>query len=121
MPLKLFQGAFKIVYPKPPQSPVKNLATTSATMSFRAVVFVDSPEKVAIREIPKPKLRDGYVLVKVHAVGINPTDWKSIDKGFADAGARSGCDYSGVVAEVGESLGKPFQKGDRIAGFAHGA
>ncbi|KAH6658211.1 chaperonin 10-like protein [Truncatella angustata] len=90
-------------------------------MTTRAIVFVEGPEKVAIREIPKPKLRDGYVLVKVHAVGINPTDWKSIHYGMSDAGSRSGCDYAGVVEELGENLGKPFKKGDRIAGFIHGA
>jgi NADPH:quinone reductase-like Zn-dependent oxidoreductase len=90
-------------------------------MTTRAIVFVEGPEKVAIREISKPKLRDGYVLVKVHAVGINPTDWKSIHYGMSDAGSRSGCDYAGVVEELGENLGKPFKKGDRIAGFIHGA
>lgn len=29
-----------------------------------------------------PRLRDGYVLVKVLAVGVNPTDWKHIDFGL---------------------------------------
>lgn len=100
---------------------ITNTTTTTAAMTTKAIVYVDGPEKVAIREIPKPKVRDGYVIVKVHAVGINPTDWKAIDLGLADAGTRSGCDYAGVVEEVGENLGKPFKKGDRIAGFVHGA
>ncbi|KAK9794261.1 putative Chaperonin 10-like protein [Seiridium cardinale] len=91
------------------------------TATTKAIVLLDGPEKAAIRDVPKPKLRDGYVLVKVHAVGLNPTDWKSIDNRFGDAGSKSGCDYTGIVEEVGENLGKPFKKGDRIAGFAHGA
>lgn len=28
-----------------------------------------------IREVPLPKLRDDYMLVKVDAVALNPTDW----------------------------------------------
>ncbi|KAK6069581.1 TOXD protein [Seiridium cupressi] len=91
------------------------------TTTTKAIVLLDGPEKAAIRDVPKPKLRDGYVLVKVRAVGLNPTDWKSIDNRFGDAGSKSGCDYAGIVEEVGENLGKPFKKGDRIAGFAHGA
>lgn len=90
-------------------------------MTTKAIVLVDGPEKVAIREVPKPKLRDGYVLVKVHAVGLNPTDWKSIDSKRGMAGTRRGCDYAGVVEEVGENLGKPFKKGDRIAGMINAA
>lgn len=89
-------------------------------MPFKAIVLSKGPDKAAIRDVPEPKLRDGYVLVKVHAVGLNPTDWKNLEKGYADDGARVGCDYAGVVEEVGENLGKPFKKGDRIAGMAHG-
>ncbi|KAI1841339.1 hypothetical protein JX265_007899 [Neoarthrinium moseri] len=89
-------------------------------MAIRAIKIVEVG-KAAVAEVPKPELRDGYVLVKVKAVGLNPTDWKSIDRGEVVVGARSGCDYAGVVEEVGNNLGRPFKKGDRIAGFVHGA
>lgn len=32
-------------------------------------------DKVEIQEVPLPRLRDDYILVKVNAVALNPTDW----------------------------------------------
>ena len=88
-------------------------------MTTKAIVMVEKG-KATIQEVPKPKLRDDYVLVKVNAVGINPTDWKHIDFEVADAGSRMGCDYAGVVEEVGSKVTKTFKKGDRISGVVHG-
>ncbi|KAI0452714.1 GroES-like protein [Xylaria acuta] len=86
----------------------------------KAVVIVEKG-KVEIKELALPKLNEGYVLVKVRAVGINPTDWKSIDSAEADRfGARSGCDYAGEVVEVGPGVTKDIKKGDRSSGFVFG-
>ncbi|RYC56258.1 hypothetical protein CHU98_g9945 [Xylaria longipes] len=86
----------------------------------KAVVIVEKG-KAEIKELPLPKLRDGYILVKVRAVGINPTDWKTIDGAEADRfGARSGCDYAGDVVEVGKGVTKDIKKGDRSSGFVFG-
>lgn len=76
--------------------------------------------KAAIKEVPLPKLRDDYILVKVKAVALNPTDWKHIDFGLTEAGSRVGCDYAGTVESVGDKVKKTFKKGDRIAGVVHG-
>lgn len=72
---------------------------------------------------PVPPLRDDYILVRTTAVGLNPTDWKSIDgiSGPNVVGCRAGCDYAGIVESVGAAVTKPFKKGDRICGVAHGA
>jgi NADPH:quinone reductase-like Zn-dependent oxidoreductase len=67
-----------------------------------------------------PKLRDDYIIVKVKAVALNPTDILHIDH-FASPGARVGCDYAGIVEEVGSTVTKRFRKGDRVAGFVHGS
>lgn len=40
---------------------------------------------------------------------------------MATAGALCGCDYAGVVEEVGAKVIKPFTKGDRVCGACHGA
>lgn len=69
-----------------------------------------------------PKLRDGYLRVRTTAVALNPTDWKHIDHLLGDpTGSRVGCDYAGVVVEVGNGVTEPFQPGDHIAGTAHGS
>jgi NADPH:quinone reductase-like Zn-dependent oxidoreductase len=39
---------------------------------------------------------------------------------MATPGATVGCDFSGVVEEVGSKVEKLWKKGDRIAGFTHG-
>ena len=39
---------------------------------------------------------------------------------MAIPGCTVGCDYSGVVEEMGSKVEKPWKKGDRIAGFVHG-
>lgn len=75
--------------------------------------------KAEIKEVPLPQMRDDYILVKVNAVALNPTDWKHIDY-LSSEGATVGCDYAGTVEEVGSAVTKKFSKGDRIAGFSHG-
>lgn len=34
-----------------------------------------SEGKAEVQEVPLPRLRDDYILVKVKAVALNPTDW----------------------------------------------
>lgn len=70
--------------------------------------------------VPVPKLRDDYILVKTKAVALNPTDWKHIDF-LAGPGARVGCDYSGIVEEVGSKVQNGIKVGDRVAGMIHGS
>jgi NADPH:quinone reductase-like Zn-dependent oxidoreductase len=57
----------------------------------KAVVIVQL-KTAAVRDVFMPILRDEWVLVKVKAVGINPTDWKHVSYGIADVGCRVGCD-----------------------------
>lgn len=68
---------------------------------------------------PIPAVRPGYVLVDVKAVALNPSDWKHIDF-LAPPKCVLGCDYAGVVAEIGEGYDKQWKIGDRICGFVHG-
>ncbi|KAL6709860.1 hypothetical protein ACN47E_000645 [Coniothyrium glycines] len=70
-------------------------------------------------DVPLPKLSaDNWVLVKTKAVALNPTDWKNVGRATSP-GAIVGCDYAGVIEEVGENVGD-LKVGDRIAGFVRG-
>lgn len=86
---------------------------------MKAIVVLPQEKVAAITDVGVPKIRDEWVLVKAKAVGLNPTDWRHIDWGYADAGATIGCDYAGIVEEVGSKVTK-FKKGDRITGYVHG-
>ena len=89
---------------------------------MKAIVHQGEPGKASlITDRPYPKRRSGYVLVDVKAVALNPTDWKHIDRPFLNTkGCLSGCDYAGVVIEIGTGYSKPWKVGDRICGFVHG-
>ncbi|KAJ5083466.1 hypothetical protein N7456_012893 [Penicillium angulare] len=89
-------------------------------MTTQKAIIVISPQKEGlVTDRAIPALRDDYILVKTVAVALNPTDWKHIAN-LAPPGALIGCDYAGIVEEVGKSVKKPFKKGDRICGFVHG-
>ncbi|KAJ5999628.1 hypothetical protein N7481_000037 [Penicillium waksmanii] len=89
-------------------------------MSTQKAVIITQPKTDGlVSDRPIPTLRDDYILVKNVAVGLNPTDWKHVAY-LAPPGVLVGCDYAGVVEAVGKDVKKPFKKGDRICGFAHG-
>ncbi|KAJ3399220.1 hypothetical protein HDU80_008151 [Chytriomyces hyalinus] len=81
---------------------------------------IEGHTKAAVKETKVPALRDDYILVKVAAVALNPTDWKHIDY-LAPVGHTVGCDYAGTVLAVGPKVTKQFKVGDRVWGITHGA
>ena len=89
-------------------------------MSQKALVISDDYQPVLVTDRPIPKLRDNFILVKTVSVALNPTDWKQLEN-RPTPGALIGCDYAGIVEEVGKGVTKPFRRGDRICGFAHGS
>lgn len=76
-------------------------------------------EAKLVSNLSIPKVRDEWILVKVAAVALNPTDWKHIDR-LDVKGPIFGCDYAGIVEEVGNAVTIDLKKGDRVAGFTHG-
>lgn len=85
----------------------------------KAVVCVAAGQ-AEVQSVAVPKAAKGEILVKIKAAALNPTDWKSISNP-ENIGLRIGCDYAGVVEQVGEGVTKPFEKGDRVCGFVWGA
>jgi NADPH:quinone reductase-like Zn-dependent oxidoreductase len=85
----------------------------------KAVVHVSKGVSELRNDVPLPKIpADNWLLIKTKAVALNPTDWKSFHN-KPSPGAISGCDYAGVVEEVGKAV-KGYKVGDRIAGFVRG-
>jgi NADPH:quinone reductase len=81
------------------------------------------PEVFYEAELDAPKLKAGYVLVKVHASSVNPIETK-IRAGLVPAitppfPAVLNGDFSGIVAEVGEEAAG-FKVGDEVFGCAGG-
>lgn len=76
-----------------------------------------------VKMIPLPKLRDDYILVKTMAVALNPADWQDLGEPYAPGSPPLliGCDYAGIVEDVGKDVTKSIQKGDRVMGAAHGS
>ena len=80
------------------------------------------PEVIEYGDIPVTKPFDGQVLVKVHAVSVNPID-TYIRSGLVPMNIPFpyiiGCDLAGIVEEVGAGV-KKFKKGDRVWGSNQG-
>ena len=76
-------------------------------------------EVLKVVEAEKPVPGPAEVLVRVHAAGVNPTDWwHRSTGGLAGTAApvRLGWDLSGVVEEVGPGV-TLFQPGDEVFGM----
>lgn len=82
-------------------------------------IIVTGEREAGIRDVAVPEIPEGALLVKVKALALNPTDWKHVHYGIADVGALCGCDFSGVVEELGPGV-KDYKKGDRVFGVCHG-
>lgn len=80
------------------------------------------PEVLAYEDVPRPLFGSGEVLVRVHASGINPLDWKvrrGLMRGVIEHALPliPGWDFSGVVEELGDGV-TSFKAGDAVYGRA---
>ncbi|MFC5664319.1 NADP-dependent oxidoreductase [Kitasatospora misakiensis] len=88
---------------------------------MRAVVVErwGGPENLVEREVERPEPGLNEVLVRVHAAGVNPVDWKTrTSGGLIEWGAvpAVGWDVSGTVEAVGPGVGV-FRPGDEVFGM----
>jgi NADPH:quinone reductase-like Zn-dependent oxidoreductase len=78
-------------------------------------------DSLVYEDIAKPEPLADEVLIKVHATGVNPVDWKIVE-GFGQGWLGHpmphtlGCDVAGVVEAVGSEV-KNFQPGDAVFGY----
>jgi len=98
---------------------------TTKTMKAIQLHEYGGPEVLRYENVPIPKLEVGEVLVRVHAVGMNPPDWY-LREGFSmippqlrpptSLPAIPGTDVSGVVEAVAEGV-DGFSIGDAVFGL----
>ena len=91
--------------------------TIPEVMKAARIHSFGGPEVVAVEEVALPRPKPDEVLVRVHAAGVNPVDWK-IREGHLGNGPLPqtlGSDLSGVV-EVPGSAVKDFRAGDAVFG-----
>ena len=97
---------------------------------MKAVLFnaYGGNDVLELREVPKPAIKPDEVLIRVHAAGVNPVDWK-VREGQAKilTGNRFpktlGIECSGIIMETGR-LVKDHTAGDAVianAGMGLGA
>ena len=86
-----------------------------------------SADVLHLRDVPRPQLREGRVIVRMRAASVNALDWHSTHGGLLmdltakvmrskDAPVR-GVDLAGVVEEVGPGV-TAFKPGDEVFGSA---
>src|SRR6266403_5584094 len=96
----------------------KSASATSQTMKAIRIHNYGGPEVLKYEDAPRPKPQAGEVLIRVHAAGVNPIDWKVREGHMKDFWLHKfplilGWDLSGVVEEIGAGVSR-FKKGDEV-------
>src|SRR2546426_4663053 len=99
----------------------RSASATSQTMKAIRIHNYGGPEVLQYEDAPRPKPQAGEVLVRVHAAGVNPIDWKVREGHMKDLWAHKfplilGWDVSGTVEEVGSGPAAEgrFKIGDEV-------
>src|SRR6476646_4461696 len=96
----------------------KSASATSQTMKAIRIHKYGGPEVLQYEDAPRPKPQAGEVLIRVHAAGVNPIDWKVREGHMKDLWPHKfplilGWDVSGVVEAIGTGVSR-FKKGDEV-------
>ncbi len=93
---------------------------STQTIQTIRVYNYGGPEELKLEQVPRPVPQAGEVLVRVHAAGVNPVDWKIRQGLLKDFRPMQfpytpGSDIAGVVEEVGPGV-TAFQQGQAVFG-----
>src|SRR3989442_70097 len=106
--------------------------TAAPTNPMKAIVYCDyGVANLKLEDVEKPVPNDDQILVKVHAVSVNPYDWHFIEgtPKFMRAmigglrkpkDIRIGVDFAGTVETVGKNVTQ-YKPGDEVFGGSTGA
>ncbi|MGC1321751.1 MAG: NADP-dependent oxidoreductase [Candidatus Udaeobacter sp.] len=99
----------------------KSASARSQTMKAIRIHNYGGPEVLQYEDAPRPKPQAGEVLIRVHAAGVNPIDWKVREGHMKDFWPHEfplilGWDVSGTVEAVGPgpAAAGRFNKGDEV-------
>src|SRR5437588_11202960 len=107
-------------------------SAAAPTNPMKAIVYCDyGVANLKLEDVEKPVPNDDQILVKVHAVSVNPYDWHFIEgtPKFMRAmigglrkpkDTRLGVDFAGTVETVGKSVTQ-YKPGDEVFGGSTGA
>ncbi|SEC37078.1 NADPH:quinone reductase [Streptomyces sp. 3213] len=87
---------------------------------MKAVVVTDFGAEPQLVDLPTPEPGSGEILVRIHAAGVNPFDWKVTDGALKDSVRHDfplvmGSDAAGIVERTGPGVTR-FRPGDRVYG-----
>jgi NADPH:quinone reductase-like Zn-dependent oxidoreductase len=102
-----------------PTPPIADRIGFMTTMRAINVQRAGGPEVLTEAEVPRPEPGPVEILVRVHAAGVNPTDWKAQARGrtmVVPAPFVPGYDVSGVVEAVGLGV-RMYAPGDEVFGM----
>lgn len=90
---------------------------------MKAYIIKDTNDKniddIQLADISRPVPKDDEVLIEVHAVGLNPVDFKIVESGV-DSWTYPhtlGLDVAGVITAIGKNV-KNWQVGMRVSGHS---
>jgi len=91
--------------------------TTTHTMKAVRIHSFGGPEVLHYEDVPVPEPRPKELLIRIHAAGVNPVDWKIREGRFGQGPLPQimGSDFSGIVDSVGIDAGE-FHAGDPVFG-----
>jgi NADPH:quinone reductase-like Zn-dependent oxidoreductase len=99
------------------------MTTANAPDRMRVVTQTEygSPDVLTLAEVPRPTPAPTEVLVKVHAAGVNPVDWKTRSGGGMSSSLGGppfvlGWDVAGVVEQTARGV-TTLAVGDRVFGM----
>lgn len=86
-------------------------------MKAECIHEIGGPEVLQLEEVPRPKPKRKEILVRVHAAGVNPVDWKIREGllGPQPLPSVMGSDFSGEIVELGEGV-EGFRVGQEVFG-----
>lgn len=95
------------------------MATMMSTGEMKAVHIhkTGGPEVLQFEDVPRPEPGPHEVLVRVHAAGVNPADWKIREGQFGQIAlpAIMGIDFSGEIDALGPEVPE-FRVGEAVFG-----